>query len=703
MKITNQTAPTRRLLVQAVRIGVGLSSSLAPFMAQASCNPFPSPYSLSSVYTTSSDCSVSNGNTFNVESFGGSLTNTAGNTLTNSGSLTNDGYLENAASATFNNNSLLTNNNYALNGGSLSNQAGGTVTNNSYLTNSATGALDNSGSLSNSNNALLWNYGSLTNQSGGLITNNGKLYNNSANFNNQSSAIINNVGGLISSQQTTISNSGTINNDNGLIQVDNGGFSNTGNISSYNGGRLYIANQSTFNNSGTISNGSNYAGTLVNNSTFYGTGSVNLTDSGWFEVVHYNDNSTAEVAHSDNLVGGTLTGNWYVGGYGTGQASLTIGSGTPITEIGSGGFVEIWGDNAHFDQVLDSTSMKLNDLNGGLYLYATPLSSFANQAGHTLSIGNQGQLSVSGYGEFVNSGTIQNAGSIDNHGFSLFRNTGEVDIGGSFQNRNFSAFLNESTSNLTIQSGGTVSNDASSYMVIEGNANNQAGGTLDNSGTLTIESGGHLSNDGLLSHSGQFSLDQASQVTGTGSFTQSAGASVIDGSFTQASMDIQGGDLSGTGTITLSNGLTVETGATLTPGNLLTLNGDLHLLGALVENINGTNPNEFGILNIVGAIDFVTGSAISFNLAGFSQVPNQHWDFLYASNYIDYSNVTFNVTGKDADLYYRVTEFSTVGGYGLRFSLVPEPGSLALLAIGGGLLARSRMKTAAQRGLEKSE
>jgi hypothetical protein len=262
-----------------------------------------------------------------------------------------------------------------------------------------------------------------------------------------------------------------------------------------------------------------------------------------------------------------------------------------------------------------------------------------------------------------------------------------IDFGGSLS----------TTDNLNNLAGGTLGNAgslSSSYHLRNyGTLTNQTGATFTNEGTLANAAGGALSvagdltSSGAITNAGTLDVAAVGQVLGTGSFTQTGGVTTADGLLLAAAIDLQGGSLFGTGT--LEGDVTVGAAATLAPGHspgILTVNGNLALDGTLVMEIDGTAPGTFDGLNVTQGISFGAGSITSIvfdNL--FAAAAGMSWDLVQGNAFSGVGNINYQVTGLGSRYTWETyDEPSSGGGFhlGLRVQDAPEPGTLALLALG---------------------
>ncbi len=290
---------------------------------------------------------------------------------------------------------------------------------------------------------------------------------------------------------------------------------------------------------------------------------------------------------------------------------------------------------------------------------------------------------------------------------------------------------NQAGATLNNQSGGTLINESGGTLNNAGTLNNLNGGALNNGGTLTTVSGGVITNDGTLNNqtggtvevqaggtltnnasvnnAATFTVVSSGVVNGIGNFTQTAGTTTVDGSVTQNRVDIQGGSLQGLGSITTTQGVTIESGATIALENAqgttgtFTVNGDFTLNGHLLKNISGTSAGSFGVLDVnQGTVSFGNGSLIDFFFGGFTQAAGMKWDFLFSdTNFVNLGGLGYQLNGLASGLTYHVNNVFTGGRYALELVLdtapinVPEPGSLSLLGLGGLLLSRFRRRAGA--------
>ncbi len=641
------TRPTGKL-VRAIRIALALVSANAAFPAQAliTC-PIQSPLTVNGSETLdSTHCEIQASGTIDI-------LGTGSIEITNTNSLT------------------------AL--GNLNVNFGGQVI--------------NSGSLNNQNGATLNNAGSLTN--------NDKLTNSSL-LNNQTSGILNN------GKKATLSNDSAISND-GLIQ-------NLGDI----------------NSSGSIS------------------GSGKLNNSGSLTI---ENGGSASIAQSENVSGGTLSGggSWNVIAD-TNSTSLSFGDGSsPINALAANTSVTLNGADAQFQQLENN----LTGIDGNFEVINH---NFANPSGRDMQIGYSGRLvsyagSINNVGNITNdglmgeyNGEINNTGTLTNNynittaygtlnnqlGATLVNNHllrnyyGTINNLGSVTNQkqgrlintgvfyNYGSLTNLSDAEINNQYGLLV-NIADAKILNEATFNNLTGayfynnsgasftnkGILNNQAGANFSTGATLYNDGLFNNGGTFGIDTPASIEGSGNFIQSEGITVVNGLLQQATIDIQGGVLTGEGTV--MGNVTIGSDAELSPGvdstivngsdlGKLTINGSIGINGPLLIEIAGIETGSYDVLdNINGVVSFGVGSLISINLNSlFTPEGGMKWDFLFSDNpFFGLGNTSYLVRGLSPSMVYMIGEVGVGGRYALEFT-VPEPDSVVLFGLGGLLLVRWR-------------
>ena len=205
-----------------------------------------------------------------------------------------------------------------------------------------------------------------------------------------------------------------------------------------------------------------------------------------------------------------------------------------------------------------------------------------------------------------------------------------------------------------------------------------ASGVTDNGGTTTIDAGSILDNTG-------FTYTQ----TGSGTTTN------VNGTLKATLVDIQGGSLIGSGTIT---GSLLEEGGALNPGNSP---GTLNVSGNYTQTAGGTLDIELGGGSsfdqlIIGGMGTFAGALDIFSFGGFTPSDGEVFRIITFSSLISdgfasptsfIPNFTFTQTA--GSTFIDLTAHSTVAG-------VPEPSTMLLLAAGLAALLFLRKRRRAQ-------
>lgn len=303
-----------------------------------------------------------------------------------------------------------------------------------------------------------------------------------------------------------------------------------------------------------------------------------------------------------------------------------------------------------------------------------------NNAGVMLNAGgmttNHSDLHNTVSGLFINTGSINNTGGTwINDG--LIKNQANLLNGGTV--RNYGQLINQNdlmnTGILSSYRGGSITNTGTIENSRAGKLNNYIGSTLVNDGTLnnggTLLNAGQFINNGSLTNNysftnaindtvtnngvmtnnkslynqnafvntGTFINNEKGSLKGSGStigyYTQTAGQTINNGVMSQTSVNINGGNLSGTGTINSNvtvNGTGYDNFASLTAGNsigTMTINGNYTQgeFGSMVVEFDETHSdllNVSGIASLVGVLSFeFIGSDVTegtFNFLRFASI-----------------------------------------------------------------------------------
>lgn len=278
------------------------------------------------------------------------------------------------------------------------------------------------------------------------------------------------------------------------------------------------------------------------------------------------------------------------------------------------------------------------------------------------------------FGEFHNSGNVDNSGSVTNALAGGFYNDGGTFINrGSFGNdgvlQNSGTFTSEgsvSSFNTIINTGTGEINNANTFTVFSGGVENEADAQINNTYVFDVRAGAAVSGAGRYVQTGLFSQ------------------TVVNGTMTQGDIEITGGSLTGSGTVTATDvPLEVMAGASIDPGNspgTLHVGGDLLCVGCdLNIEIGGTSSGLFDVLEIAGA---ATLTAINLHLSfidGFLPVAGDGFSFLTAAGgFTDFATLRI----------FDVLSTVTVEGQGLApdfaYGFIFTDGVLGLVAESDG-------------------
>lgn len=322
-----------------------------------------------------------------------------------------------------------------------------------------------------------------------------------------------------------------------------------------------------------------------------------------------------------------------------------------------------------------------------------------NNAG---KVNNSGQIAITST-SFTNTGSIKNSGDINNLDGSLSNQ-----VGGSIHNSgNITANVNAShisnqgklvnSGNINIgdsRGNGTQRLSNQGHLINTGTIRNNAA-TLANSGRL--RQAGQIVNQGTIKNSGKFNITSTGSVTGNfgtsgpSQYIQTAGTTNVNGRLDQGIVDIQGGRLSGNGTVRSSFGpVSVGPGATISPGgasiDTLNIDGGLDCNGCtLAIDIGGAGLGGFDLLNVNGSTSLLN-AFIRFDFVnGFIPKKNQSFNFLSSSSFSNISGLRFGFSGLANGFGFRISNnsrFLSLSTIRQGGASVPEPSLLFLVSIG---------------------
>jgi hypothetical protein len=358
--------------------------------------------------------------------------------------------------------------------------------------------------------------------------------------------------------------------NNGTLEAKNGGIleTNSDTVIGNAAGTIEALNGSTVILQGTVSGGTLKTagnGTIQSqNVTLDGTaGSVTNTgnlqaNDGSNLFAQGTVNNTGTIALSDNSCVAlvepvTLSGP---GKLTMSQDTCIYGSGIPFTNAST-----IMGSGT----IGDSNPMPITNSGTIIANQANPLYITANATGFT----NQGKLTVNAGSTMIISGPFNNLSSTGTLAGGTYSVNGVLEL----QN---SVVTNDA--NLTLSgTAGAINLYGTTSSALSGLNSNAAKGIVD------LQNGAVLSTATALHNAGKVTVGAGSSFTAGKTYTQTAGTTTVDGTFSAPVVTIEGGSLSGVGTVTAA----VTSNSTVTPGDAPGQSGKLTVTGTYTQSTNG--------------------------------------------------------------------------------------------------------------------
>jgi hypothetical protein len=492
-----------------------------------------------------------------------------------------------------------------------------------------------------------------------------------------------NTGTILANQSTAL-----------VIAPSSVGLNNQGTLSVLTGDTMQIGTASggaLLNFSGTTLTGGTYSvgGTLQfgasGTSIVTDAANISLTGAGAQIIDFAGQNvltNLATIASGGSFTLGTSWGTFTTTGSFTNDGTLSVGAGDKFivnpsdsltnfsgTTLTGGtykinGLLEFSGANI----VTNDASITLTGANSRIdsSTGANGLANFAvNDAGATFALGsgrsfttagnftNYGILSVAAGDTFEVNGNLTNfsgttltagvyydSGTLQFNGANIVTNSANITLASST-----AKIANQSAANALL---GFTTNTASGAFTLSGNANlSTTGGSFTNAGTVTVSTGS------------TFTVGGSSY-----NYTQTAGTTTVNGTLAgaaAASLDLNGGNLYGTGTLDYG---VVDT-ATVTPGGSATSTGKLQINGTYAQNSGGaldvtiggtTAGTTFDQLNTSGTASL--NGTLNIKLAsGYTPAVGNTFDILNASS-ISGTFSTVNGLAINSSEHFTVTEVS---------------------------------------------
>ncbi len=275
--------------------------------------------------------------------------------------------------------------------------------------------------------------------------------------------------------------------------------------------------------------------------------------------------------------------------------------------------------------------------------------SIVNEPGATWNQGSGAGFSGGASGSFTNQGTFNNTSGSNTIGVT-FSNSGTVNAnsGTLILSGTMSQFSSGTLTGGTWEAtGGTlrgfssgITTDAAAIVVsgsgsniytgISGSTNALAGLTsITSAGSLSIQNGyiltetaSTLTNAGTVTIGGGSTPSTLAGPVGAFTFTQTAGATTVNGTLDPNTVTLSGGTLSGPGTIVAN---VSNSGATIYPSGQNGLGGTLTITGTYSQSgtgtldidVGGTSAGSYDVLAVTGTVSLGGTLAVNF-VSGFS-------------------------------------------------------------------------------------
>jgi hypothetical protein len=476
----------------------------------------------------------------------------------------------------------------------------------------------------------------------------GQIGNTQAGLNNQGT-INANIGGtganpLIINPAPTAVNTGTLEATNGGTLVLQSIFANTGGkIEAVGAGSTVILGPDTSFSGGTLTtNGGGVIGVQTTNSEHAATleGFTNIiTNAGTFEVF---DGATVVLDGTINNTGTILlsgaTGSTLLDMSGPNHAATLTGKGTVIMSNSANNTIGVFGGGlTNLNNTIEgagqigNTQAGINNKGKIIANQPTPLIIDAN------GFSNSGSLIVS-------KGSLMNI----NQAFSNFSGTtltgGTYTVAGTLQF--IGANIVNDAAHVTLTGATSAIIDQSSNDALRNFA------AITSKGSLTLTAGKTLTTPAGLSSAGKLTVGGGSNLKVTGSYTQTAGSTTVDGTLTAPSAtSIQAGKVFGHGTIASA---VVSTG-TFTAGDSPTHPGKLSL-STYTQNAGGSLNIAVGGSTVgkqYGQLAVANGASLNGTL-----------NLSLINSFVPALGETFTILTCSA----RTGEFATVNGLGINSS-----------------------------------
>ena len=477
--------------------------------------------------------------------------------------------------------------------------------------------------------------------------------------------------------KTVFNSSGTVEARNGTLKLLLGNGTGSGRFDAA-GGILEFADDYVLDASsqvvgtGTVQFSGSGTTTTVSGSYDVG-GTTRLYSSG---SVQFNvDATTGTVLHESGTLatvpgtGLTVTGGMvWSAGTKTGAGTIVIDSNASLTlQSGSGKYL-----NGGTIENYGTASWTAG------YIYGNYGATFANQTGATFSIDHSSNIGFKyqGYGSpsvFTNTGLLIKQGGT---GVTTFNNTAFANIGtirvssgrtlalygGSFANfasgtmtggtYDIAGTFKFPNASITSNEAAIILDGAGSQIVNQSNADGLTNFTANGTnGSFAIQNGRNFTTSGPFSNAGSMAVNSGSLFSASGNYTQSGGSTTLSSGTlaANATVDIQGGTLGGSGTIDADLVNAGQVGPGVSPGGLA-VTGDYTqaAAGQLAIEMGGLAPvTEHDRLDITGSATLDGTLALS-RLNGFLPADDHTFTVMtYGAHSGDFAALTGADLGND--------------------------------------------------------
>lgn len=257
------------------------------------------------------------------------------------------------------------------------------------------------------------------------------------------------------------------------------------------------------------------------------------------------------------------------------------------------------------------------------------------------------------------SGSVRYRGSLNNMPGAILESFDVIQLSGMVMNaegatirlakgNNFS-FLQGSVTGGTFENEGLIEIEAGSFFVRNGNTlNNSPTGVINNSGRFSVGFfGGILNNSGVINNVLETSTLTAEAFSGNGIINS------LDGTINNNGVVTEGGDselnfsattLSGPGGIYGGQRWSFNIQSNGTTTGTSTFNCPLLSPGKVLIKINGTNTDEFSVIEVLGEIDVSATELEVYKPSGYALAGGEEFEIITATNGVTGEFSSLNLT-----------------------------------------------------------